>query len=1122
MKRTLANKIYQKIIKNLGILLVFVFAINFQIAFSQFYNGTQMNFGKNRIQTKEFDWRYYRFTQYDVFFYTGGTQYAQHAAKTVSTQIKELEQLFDFGIDDRLQIVVYNKYTDFLQSNAGLASDDESYNIGGMARIVGSKLFLYFEGDYSKFDKQIRQGITEVVVNQMLYGGNWREVLKNSTFLKLPDWYVQGLISYVTYGWDPKTEDRVRDAVSLGKYKKFNRLSGEEAVRMGHATWNYIADVYGANNIANIIYMARMSRNIESGYLYVLGISLQDLIAEMNNYYFNQYKNFDQKYSTYKESYQKIRTKKNRVYSNLKISADGQKLAYISNEMGQQRLYMFDVNKKKKKHLKRWGHKLERIVQVRYPLLAWHPSNEFLAVLTEEKSRIWLHFYYPETKKWEKREIFGLDEFSEIAFSPDGKNMVFTAIKNGQSDVFHYSLAGNYQKQLTNDIYDDFNAKFIDNNKIVFGSNRPNDSLIVKPKKWNKLNENRDIFEYDLSNKENPLKQLTKTDNIDEFEPDRYGKNQFSFLSYSNGTYNRFVGFNDSAIAFIDTTTHYRYFTQIAQISNSSRNIMEQDVAEQSDKLAQLIFESGKYRFSIQDLEKDLTAFQFMPSDERNKMSKKPKKVVVEAKPKVENNPIDSLNTGTTFKKISVFEEEISFENKQPKVDPEEIDIDNYIFDDLVSAPTAKPEEEKEKIEQPKQTLLQQAVQKSLSDTGIFVFPNARNYYTNFFVDYVVTQLGNNYFNENYQRFSPGAPGFNQPSANTTLKISASDLFEDKRLVGSAGLSFNLRNNEILVGFENRKKRLDHQFLFHRQSIRSVREFLVQQTAVHQLKYVAKFPFSEVAALKATANFRYDKIVTLSTGIAELTEPSSFDLFSAFKLEYIFDNTLNKGINLYHGTRLKIFAEEFIKLNGERLPMTVIGADIRHYQKIYKEFIWASRVAWSTSLGKQKIVFYAGGIDNMIFPRNSFDFSTDISQNENYQFQAIGTNIRGFVQNIRNGNSFAVINNELRLPVFKIISRKPIKSDFLNNFQIIGFGDVGTAWTGTSPLSESNDNNTKVIENNPLTITLKNVSQPVVGGYGFGLRSRLFGYFVRADWAWGVENYQIQERVFYLSLTLDF
>ncbi len=46
--------------------------------------------------------------------------------------------------------------------------------------------------------------------------------------------------------------------------------------------------------------------------------------------------------------------------------------------------------------------------------------------------------------------------------------------------------------------------------------------------------------------------------------------------------------------------------------------------------------------------------------------------------------------------------------------------------------------------------------------------------------------------------------------------------------------------------------------------------------------------------------------------------------------------------------------------------------------------------------------------------------------------------------------------------------------------------------------------------------------EPIVFGYGVGVRTRLLGYFVRADWAWGIEDRIIQPRIFYLSLSTDF
>jgi hypothetical protein len=161
-----------------------------------------------------------------------------------------------------------------------------------------------------------------------------------------------------------------------------------------------------------------------------------------------------------------------------------------------------------------------------------------------------------------------------------------------------------------------------------------------------------------------------------------------------------------------------------------------------------------------------------------------------------------------------------------------------------------------------------------------------------------------------------------------------------------------------------------------------------------------------------------------------------------------------------------------------------------------------------------------GGVDNWLVPK--FYRETPIDYTQNYAFQTLATNMRGFQQNIRNGNSFAVINSELRMPVFRYLFNRPIRSDFLNNFQVVGFADAGTAWTSLSPYSSDNSLFTKYIYSGSLLIKVEQQREPIVGGFGFGLRSRILGYFMRADLAWGVEDGLVTKPIFYFSLSLDF
>jgi hypothetical protein len=215
-----------------------------------------------------------------------------------------------------------------------------------------------------------------------------------------------------------------------------------------------------------------------------------------------------------------------------------------------------------------------------------------------------------------------------------------------------------------------------------------------------------------------------------------------------------------------------------------------------------------------------------------------------------------------------------------------------------------------------------------------------------------------------------------------------------------------------------------------------------------------------------------------------------------------------------------VFGEYYERIDERNQNMAVLGLDVRNYQRIHRTLIWANRLAASTSFGNNKLIYYMGGVDNWLIPR--FDSETPIDYSQNYAYQTIATNMRGFNQNIRNGNNFVVFNTELRFPVFRYFSNRPLKSDFLNNFQIVSFADVGTAWTGTTPYSSDNSLFTRTIYSGSLLITVERQIDPWVGGFGFGLRSRLLGYFLRGDLAWGVDDGRVRKPIVYISLSLDF
>ena len=1055
-----------------------------QSAWAQFYNGYQMNFGKNRVQYDRFEWQYYRFDKFDTYFYVNGSGLAQFTCDVAERKIKEYERFFEFRSEKRFIFQVYNNLSDFRQSNIGYTTGNDDNNIGGTTTISQNRAFLYFEGDFEKFEQQISGAIAELMINEMLFGGSFTAKVANSTLLSIPEWYTKGLVRYLSKGWDSEIDDKVRDAVLSGKFDNFNRLEGEEAILAGHSIWNYIAKRYGESIIPNIIYLARVSKSVDSGFMFVLGTSFKFLTYEWLNYYDEQYYSKDRKRTLPKPEKELFKTKKQRVYQQIKISPDGRYYAYTTNELGKYIVWLFDTQTGKKKSIIRREHRLKQITDYSYPLLAWHPSGKKLSFITEEKGGVWFTFYDIETKEFDKRQIFKFSKILDYEFSLDGKKFVFTAIQDGQCDIFTFNILSNTFKAVTNDRPDEKDARFLnDNYSIVFASNRVSDSLNAV-----NMQANYDLFVYEKDKE--TLKRITNTPLVDEKQPINLDDMKFLYLSDKNGIYNVALAEYDSSIAYIDTSIHYNYFAKDYIMSDYKRNVSEYWYNTPQEKLSGIIHYNKKDRIYSTDFSTNSKAQIYSQLNSKWREKEIQKKAVNEAL---------ALQKDTIVLE-PIISEELS--------DTNFIDYNHYQFDVYsLSEEELKNDTSVEKNHQQKRRF------------------KPFYYFTSFYNDKMVTQIDFGFLNQSYQAYTGSAVYYN-PGFNIFMKLGVADLFEDYRFTAGVKLSANFNSAEYLFSLENLKKRLDKQYIFHRQTLEEFDGlYTIKKTYSHQLMYILRWPFNQVASVRGTLKYRNDNGVYKSTTQAALEEPNDVKNWAGLKLEYVFDNSMSLGVNLYQGWKTKVFAEAYKQIDGEHPDLYVFGLDFRHYQKIHRSMIWAWRFAGSSSYGQNRLMYYLGSTDNwMKFSGQTPMFDESVKRNKDidWAFQSLATNMRGFPQNVRNGNTFFVMNNEIRVPIVRYLSNAPVTSPFLYNFQLITFFDIGTAWTGTSPYDEKNMYNQDDYISGPITIIIDNQKAPFVYGYGAGVRSRLLGYFVRADMAWGIDGDVMLPPIFYLSLSLDF
>jgi hypothetical protein len=610
-----------------------------------------------------------------------------------------------------------------------------------------------------------------------------------------------------------------------------------------------------------------------------------------------------------------------------------------------------------------------------------------------------------------------------------------------------------------------------------------------------------DLFTYDLNGNDMILQRLSEGEYTSRFQAAATRRSNFTYLGDQTGIINRYSARFDSAISYIDTTTHYRYYLTSKQLTNYSRNIINQSVDPASEKFAEVLYQDRKYNIR----KGSLNSIESLPTEDTEVTAfRKEKTMLLHKADSIEQLRLwllaeDKRRRDTLTKPLYEY-----YAKDEP------IDINHYIF------------------EKEKQNYYDQLWRKDYMDidldTGIIKLPQIRIYETSFYNNYVANQIDFSFLNNSYQVYSGGAPYYN-PGVNIMTRFGIVDLFENYRLTGGFRFAADFDSNEYLLSVENLKGDYDKQLIFHRQVYFNY-DTTYFKTYTHNIYLSFAKPLSPVFALKGTLTYRHDRHVFLSTDMATLSYPDISQHWGGLKAEAIYDNTRKRSINIYYGTRFKIFGEYYREIVRNRSDMFVFGIDFRKYTKIHRELIWANRFAASTSFGPTKLLYYLGGVDNwMGYWFNDtpmFDNTIPVTPGANYGFQTLATNMRGFVQNIRNGNNFALINSEIRWPFVRYFAGRPLRSNFLNSLQVVGFGDIGTAWSGTSPWGGNNGYDNQIITSGPVKVTLDSNREPIVAGFGFGARAQLFGYFIRADWAWGIENRYILPSIFYLSFSLDF
>ena len=1133
-------------------LLIGVFI--FLTACLPFLASSQVNtvdYGKNRIQYKKFKWKFYQTQNFNTYFNQDGLELGKFVAQVAEDELRSIEEATEYSLQRRANLIVYNSYDDYKTSNIGLGIDWQ--NAGGLTKLVNNKVVLFFDGNHDHLKEQVREGIARILTDNILFGDDIGEVASNAALLDLPKWLTDGYVAYVAENWSTALDDQLKSAMLSGTYKNFYQFAFDQPLLAGHAFWYYVGEKYKKENVTYFLYLARLYKNLNTASQRIAKKKFKDVLADFMEYESNKY-------------YQDIRKRRNAPKGKLSVVEEVSKnhdfYRFVGNPNPKNNSYavveftkgVYQVkyvdNLYDEHVLLKYGVRTQQgDINPNYPIMAWDGKGTRLLVVYWKDGKINM-FVYDVTANFKrfKQQIEGFDQILDAGFMFDANTLLLSAVKNGHSDLYTFKIDNGRSKQLTNVVYDDINPSIVafpNRSGIIFSSNRPGpnatggDTTLPSKYPFN-------IFLIDLNNT-NDIKQISQLTNVkhgNAMYPSQYNTNHFTFVSDENGIANRWAGFFSTQRTGLDTLLY------IGDEVLRNPDPLELDStlqAWQKDKPDSVsyfqTYKDSTYTFPITNYQSSLLETRTAGNNGQVSEVRREGDYKFLYKLKVDSLALRRRNVNarpTDYMKKILQQERLGQAatiNIQDTTTRQPMDSSNQFQNEFENEPATSKDSTVQAATQPASTPVSKP-------NGILARAGLFNYGLKFSADYVLAGFTNSVLVNRYQPYTGNLPIrlSNDNAVDWTFRVGVSDIMEDIKLIGGFrfGVSNSISDKDVFLSLQNLRKRIDWGITYYRSNIHDYYGFYGPEnpksaygnnviTNLYQAN--ASFPFDEVRSLRLIAGLRTDKGVLrpyqIDTDQPDTTPLGMKDSIAktlVTRLEYVYDNTINPAQNIWNGLRWKIYADFQVPTGQSSLKgkhILNVGIDARNYVRIYRNFIWATRAAADFSLGEAKMIYYLGGEDGWLIPKAYND--NPPKGNNQYAFQTLALNMRGFKQNIANGNNDIVINSELRLPVFTTLFNKPINNAFIRNFQLVQFIDLGTAWEGgfnniTRPTRVYTTNDV----NNPIQIRLKAGGiGPLAGGYGFGARSTLLGYFVKFDVGYPMRGL-FREPVYYVSLGLDF
>ncbi len=431
-------------------------------------------YGKNNIHYDKFDWHHYETEHFVIYFYPELEKHLERMASYAESAYQQISADLRHELSTKIPLILFKTHSEFEQQNVAPGAAQEG--VGAFAEPVRQRMVLPIDAPSDQ--------LYGLIVHELTHQFEFDIIPTSLIRRNVPLWVNEGLSEYERGQWNPVDLMMIRDAAiadivpKMSETEDYGNTSNARLVpyNLGHAVFEFIEAKAGKEGIRQFLFALRKSAIGGGEDAYEEGLRMKK-------------DEFDQAFDRYlKERFKPFRDKERPADYGRDLSPNKEKTKYaealsIAPSPSGDLIAAVTVNRKDREldivlisakdgtvvrnltngfdkdhgydHIVQYGERFEM------PWMAWSPKGDRLAFFVRTEKERTLIIQNVLTAKIEERiPMKSVDEPESPSFSPDGRTIAFSALREGIADIFTVDLGTKQLTNLTSDEFGDFGPTY--------------------------------------------------------------------------------------------------------------------------------------------------------------------------------------------------------------------------------------------------------------------------------------------------------------------------------------------------------------------------------------------------------------------------------------------------------------------------------------------------------------------------------------------------------------------------------------------------------------------------------------------------------------------------------------